>query len=195
MAKIKHTKNELKTQNESLSRFKRFLPMLILKKQQLQMEIQKITHTIQDKEKEEDAVRDGMTSWVKLISEDVGIDDLLHLEGIDTDEGNIAGVAIPILTGVRIKRDDYDLYSTPTWLDDALDSLEQLINLRAERDVLTEQRRLVSEELRTTSQRVNLFEKIKIPECQEHIRIIKIFLGDEQTAAVVRGKIAKGRGE
>ena len=53
------------------------------------------------------------------------------------------------------------------------------------------QRRRVAEELRTTSQRVNLFERVKIPECKENIRVIKIFLGDEQTAAVVRGKIAK----
>ncbi|NCB29749.1 MAG: V-type ATP synthase subunit D, partial [Clostridia bacterium] len=48
-------------------------------------------------------------------------------------------------------------------------------------------------ELDTTSQRVNLFEKVKIPECKEHIRVIKIAIGDEQTASVTRGKIAKGR--
>ena len=56
-----------------------------------------------------------------------------------------------------------------------------------------EQRRLVAEELQRTSQRVNLFEKVKIPECREAIRVIKIALGDEQTAAVARGKIAKSR--
>jgi V/A-type H+-transporting ATPase subunit D len=71
--------------------------------------------------------------------------------------------------------------------------IEELAALRAERSVLEEQRQLVAEELRTTSQRVNLFEKVKIPECRENIRVIKIFLGDEQTAGVVRGKIAKQR--
>ena len=50
---------------------------------------------------------------------------------------------------------------------------------------------LLSTELRTTSQRVNLFEKVKIPEAKNNIRVIGIFLGDQQTAAVVRGKIAK----
>ena len=44
-----------------------------------------------------------------------------------------------------------------------------------------------------TSQRVNLFEKVKIPACKENIRVIKIAIGDEQTAAVTRGKIAKSR--
>ena len=68
---------------------------------------------------------------------------------------------------------------------------ERLVRLRAERAVLDEQHRLLAEELRTTSQRVNLFEKVKIPECREHIRVIRIFLGDEQTAGVARAKFAK----
>ena len=40
MAKIKLTKNELKTQRDALARFNRYLPTLQLKKQQLQMKIQ-----------------------------------------------------------------------------------------------------------------------------------------------------------
>ena len=39
MAKIKLTKTELKVQTDALKRFQRFLPMLQLKKQQLQAEI------------------------------------------------------------------------------------------------------------------------------------------------------------
>ena len=50
---------------------------------------------------------------------------------------------------------------------------------------------LLGKERRLTSQRVNLFEKVKIPEAKENIRMISIYLGDQQTSAVVRGKIAK----
>jgi V/A-type H+/Na+-transporting ATPase subunit D len=57
--------------------------------------------------------------------------------------------------------------------------------------ILDEQIRRLGEELRITTQRVNLFEKVKIPEAQENIRRIGIYLGDQQTAQVVRGKIAK----
>lgn len=49
----------------------------------------------------------------------------------------------------------------------------------------------LEQELRSTAQRVNLFEKVKIPEAKENIRVIGIYLGDQQTSAVVRGKIAK----
>jgi V/A-type H+-transporting ATPase subunit D len=48
-------------------------------------------------------------------------------------------------------------------------------------------------ELKKVSQRVNLFEKIIIPETQENIRRIRIALGDAMTAAVARAKIAKAK--
>ena len=118
---------------------------------------------------------------------------MAQLQAINTEEGNIAGVPIPLLLDTSIERKEYDLYETPPWLDDAVEGVNKLIDLRVQKEILQEQRRLIAEELRVTSQRVNLFEKVKIPECQENIRVIKIFLGDEQTAAVVRGKIAKNR--
>ena len=46
MAKIKLTKNELKTQRDSLARFNRYLPTLQLKKQQLQMEMRRLDQEI-----------------------------------------------------------------------------------------------------------------------------------------------------
>ena len=76
-----------------------------------------------------------------------------------------------------------------------MEVLEGLMRLRAERLILEDQKRLLGEELRITSQRVNLFEKVKIPECKENIRVIRIALGDAQTAGVARAKMAKGKGD
>jgi V/A-type H+-transporting ATPase subunit D len=193
MAKIKHTKNEMKAQRDALQRFERFLPMLQLKKQQLQAEIQIIESSRTEKQAQLEALQSSMSSWVKLLSEPVELETLLSLREIITEDGNIAGVLIPVLKDVLTNKKEYDLFSTPLWVDDAITSLEEQITLRAETDILTQQLDCVSEELRVTSQRVNLFEKVKIPECKENIRVINIFLGDEQTAAVARGKIAKRR--
>lgn len=195
MAKIQHNKNELKAQNESLSRYQRFLPMLQLKKQQLQAEIQAVDTQLDARTVAFDAAMDSLSTWASLFAEPVDLSTLLTSNGVETELGNIAGVSIPIFKSVLITRAPLDLFSTPTWLDDAQEALTTLIELRAEIEILEEQRRLIAEELRTTSQRVNLFEKVKIPECRENIRVIKIFLGDEQTAAVARGKLAKKRSE
>ena len=195
MAKIKHTKNELKAQNDSLTRFQRFLPMLMLKKQQLQAEIQAIDSQLDERQTLFDSAMSDIKTWSALFAEPIEMESLVTLDGVEREQGNIAGVNIPIIRKVNLTKTPLDLFSTPTWLDDAQDSLSSLIKLRIEIEVLDEQRTLIKEELRTTSQRVNLFEKIKIPECQENIRIINIYLGDEQTAAVARGKLAKKRTE
>jgi V/A-type H+-transporting ATPase subunit D len=71
--------------------------------------------------------------------------------------------------------------------------LQKIVAYDLEIAVLNEQIALLAAELRTTTQRVNLFEKVKIPETKDNIRQINIYLGDQQTAAVVRGKIAKGK--
>lgn len=207
MARIKHTKNELKAQREALKRYLRFLPMLQLKKQQLQAEIQAIDHKIEECRQRQNALQATLDPWVRLLASDTRADlpspgqttpslplsELVVLTAVATDEGNIAGVPIPILRGVTLARAPLDLFQTPSWFDDAQDVFEKLIRIRVELRVLGEQRERIVEELRITAQRVNLFEKVKIPECRENIRVIKIFLGDEQTAGVVRGKIAKAR--
>ena len=194
MAKIKLTKTELKTQKDALARFKRFLPMLQLKKQQLQTEIAHIAAEFEGLETQRAGAVASLNAWAGLFAEPgVSLDGLCTLLEIRVEPGNIAGVNIPVFKSAAIDQPPQDPWFTPAWFDDAQTQIARILALRAEMSVLETQRRLVAEELLTTSQRVNLFEKIKIPECRENIRVITIALGDEQTAAVVRGKIAKDR--
>ena len=194
MAKIKLTKTELKAQTDALKRFCRFLPMLQLKKQQLQGEIAGISAKAEAVAARERAVRERLDGWVALFaSGGDALDGLVSVKEIRCGAANIAGVEIPVFDGIDVEVKDLDLWETPAWLDDAAQALTDVLSLRSERLILERQRELVTEELRTTSQRVNLFEKVKIPECRENIRVIKIAIGDEQTAAVTRGKIAKSR--
>ena len=194
MAKIKLTKTELKAQSDALKRFQRFLPMLQLKKQQLQSEIAQIVAKAEAVGARERAVRDDLNRWVGLIATDEPlIAGLVKVKSVKTGEANIAGVPIPTFESIETDVKEVDLWATPAWVDSAVDVTTKILSLQCERAIYDEQRRRVTAELQTTSQRVNLFEKVKIPECKEAIRVIKIALGDEQTAAVTRGKIAKSR--
>ena len=105
--------------------------------------------------------------------------------------GNIAGVAIPIYEGADFSRGDYELYETPLWVDIAANHIERAISLDLEVEVLNEQIRLLEAEMKATSQRVNLFEKVKIPETLANIKKISIYMADQQVSAVVRSKISK----
>ena len=194
MAKIKLTKTELKAQTDALKRFQRFLPMLQLKKQQLQSEIAGIAAKADAAAARERALRGEVDRWVgRLATDDSLVDGLVEVKGVRKGSANIAGVTIPTFESVDTEVREVDPWATPAWVDAAVDAAVKIIELQCERAVYDEQRRLVSEELRRTSQRVNLFEKVKIPECREAIRVIKISLGDEQTSSVARGKIAKSR--
>ena len=194
MAKIKLTKTELKAQSDALKRFQRFLPMLQLKKQQLQAEIAGIAAKADAVNAREKAAREAVDSWVGLFAagEDL-LAGLVSVKAIRTSNANVAGVEIPVFNGIDTEVKPIDLWATPMWVDDAVAALTAILALQSERKILQRQRELITAELTTTSQRVNLFEKVKIPACRENIRVIKIALGDEQTAAVTRGKIAKAR--
>ena len=87
----------------------------------------------------------------------------------------------------------YDLFLTPPWLDAGIEALRDMVSLREEIRVLEKGISVLKHELRITTQRVNLFEKVKIPEAKEAIRRIKIYIGDQMTNAVGRSKIAKNK--
>ncbi len=194
MAKIKLTKTELKAQTDALKRYSRFLPMLQLKKQQLQAEIAGIVAKVDEVSARECGARAKLDSWVGLFAgaEDI-LSGLVTVKDVRVSEANIAGVKIPVFESIDTEVKDIDLFSTPAWVDDAVKAVTAILSLRKERETLERQRDLITAELVTTSQRVNLFEKVKIPACREAIRVIKIAIGDEQTASVTRGKIAKSR--
>ena len=192
MAKIKLTKNELKVQKDALKMYRRYLPTLTLKKQQLQAEIRTIEAKAKTVKKEKEALEKGFSSWIAVFSEKEAFPDgIITVSNIRKGCGNIAGVEIPTFEGADFARGDYDLYETPLWVDIAANHMEKAMLLDLEAEVLYEQVRLLEAELLATSQRVNLFEKVKIPETQENIRKISIYLADQQVSAVVRSKISK----
>ena len=192
MAKIKLTKNELKVQKDALKMYRRYLPTLTLKKQQLQSEIRTIEAKAIEVRQERENLEKGFSSWIAVFSETKAFPDgIITVSNIRKGMGNIAGVAIPTFEGADFSRGDYDLYETPLWVDIAANHMERAMSLDLEAEVLDEQVRLLEKELLSTSQRVNLFEKVKIPETEANIKKISIYMADQQVSAVVRSKISK----
>ena len=128
-----------------------------------------------------------------VFAENIDLFSLLSVKEIKTANGNIAGINIPIFEDVLFEENPYNLFLIPLWVDKALEVSKNQIILKANIKILQKQMEILREELRITVQRINLFEKVKIPESKENIRVIQIYLGDLQTAEVVRGKIAKSK--
>ena len=194
---IKLTKNEEKVQKDRLKQYQRYLPTLQLKKQQLQMVIMQTRAELQQKEAERVQMTGDLDDWVAVFAEndifdeDKKLDNLVEPDTVISKKENIAGVTVPKFVELTFKDISYDIDDYPLWVDTALIKLREIARLDALVSTLRKQEELLEKELRSTSQRVNLFEKVKIPEAKENIRKIGVYLGDQQTAAVVRGKISK----
>jgi len=135
--------------------------------------------------------KEAMIPWVSLLGEEVCLSDIITVKKIETGIENIAGVDVPFFVTAHIDIKQYDLFLYPLWVDEAVNSIRAILSLQAEESVLSERLRCLERELSVTSQRVNLFEKVKIPEAKEAVRKILIFLGDQQTAAMGWARIAK----
>lgn len=190
--KIKLTKGELKRRRDTLKQFERYLPTLQLKKQQLQMEILHLQQAAEDKRRAEKKKTASFLRWGQVLAEpDVPLADWIKPAGVQTGSRNIAGIDIPVFSQVSFETATYDLFVTPLWAESAVESVQAIFSMRKEQEVIDEGIAILRDALRTTTQRVNLFEKVKIPEAKEAIRVIKIAVGDQMTNAVVRSKIAK----
>ncbi|MDD1715058.1 MAG: V-type ATP synthase subunit D [Methanoregulaceae archaeon] len=193
--KIRLTQGELKRQRDSLRQYERYLPTLQLKKQQLQLEILHQQRSRTERENSLAAWEETAKEWLGLLIEAPEIGQWIVPESIIATRKNIAGVDVPVFIRVDFVPAEYDLFTTPLWVDTALERLKERVSLGEELSILEQGINILRHELRITTQRVNLFEKIKIPEAKEAIRVIKIAMGDRMTSAVGRSKIAKNKVE
>lgn len=193
MSRVTASKHELKRQRDALARFERYLPTLRLKQRQLQIELRRVEGAVLEAGEDEARLRRDLSAWIELWVEPLDVAAHVAVESVRWGETSVAGVALPTLEEVRWRRFPASPATTPPWVDDGLLAFERLAELRLRRQVLAEQRSRLAAELRFTSQRVNLFEKVKVPEARDALRVIRIALGDQQAAEVVRAKIAKGK--
>jgi V/A-type H+-transporting ATPase subunit D len=189
--KVKLTQGELKRQRDALQQYERYLPTLLLKKQLLQMEISHQQGALRERETSLSARGETAKEWAGLLVEAPGIRRWLIPSKVVTGKKNVAGVDWPVFERIEFPPAEYDLFLTPLWVDAGVDALRGMVSLREEIRVIAQGIAVLRHELRITTQRVNLFEKVKIPETKEAIRLIKIYIGDQMTSAVGRSKMAK----
>lgn len=191
--KIRLTKNEMRAQKNRLTQLERYLPTLHLKKAMLQVEVNEARLEIVRLENAFHQARLAISEASGLLSEKVGFDLQLAAKVIKIQKRyeNIAGVDIPVFEDVLFAPLEYSLFSTPAWLDKTVAELRGLAKQKAKLLLAEEKKKALEKELREVSIRVNLFEKNLIPTAQKNIRKIKVFLGDQELAAVAQAKVAK----
>lgn len=193
MATIKLTKSELRSQQLRLAQLQKYLPTLQLKKAMLQAEVMHASLEIERLQKEFDLVKTFAESFASLLSDHTPFDvfESIRIKEVKKTYESIAGVEIPQFEGIDFFPHHYYYYDTAYWYETVILALQNLIITKEKVSIAKEKKRLLEKELREVSIRVNLFEKVMIPRAQENIKKIKVFLGDQQLAAVSQAKIAK----
>lgn len=193
MAEIKLTKMELRAQQLKLEQLRKYLPTLQMKKSMLQLEVSYASLEIDRLTSQLDIKEEKTEKYVQLFT-DPSFDRLLEAtktQNIEILYDNIAGINVPKLKEITFEKPQYSLFDTPLWFEAVLSDIKELIINREEILVAQQKKQVLENELKEVSIRVNLFEKILIPRAQGNIRKIKIFLSDQQLAAVSQAKIAK----
>lgn len=193
MVLVKLTKTELRVQQIKLAQLQKYLPTLQLKKAMLQTEVNHAQLEIESLTLQFEAFEEKVTSYCALFSDRASTDlfTAVKISRVIVGHENIAGVEIPLFEDVVFEEATYSLFDTPVWMESAVEGVKELLIMREKIKIAREKKRALEKELREVSIRVNLFEKIMIPRAMENIKKIKIFLGDQQLAAVSQAKVSK----
>ena len=122
---------------------------------------------------------------------DIDLCGLVSIDSVVIEEENLVGARLPVAREVRFKTAPYSMLAKPFWVDFLVERLQQMATLRVHLQVRRERVRRLHQQVRRITQRVNLFEKVLIPDAKENIKRIQIGLGEQERSAVVRSKIAK----
>lgn len=192
---FKLNKSELTRLRREQKMYSQFLPVLKLKQEQLQVEALRIHRELLQIGSNLEELRRHHVGLLAVLPDVTPYDiiSLCRAEHVGVISKSIAGVRVPVLQELIFNKLKIDLFGTPSWMIRGLSILRQFTTLNIELSIKEEQGRLIARELKKASQKVNLFEKVLLPEALAAIKKIKIALGDEQVANVGRGKIAKKR--
>ncbi len=192
--KVTLSKSQLSREKESLVTYRRYLPALDLKRQQLMAERNRARAVCEElRVALKQAVEDGGANLPMLADNRVALDDLVTLEKIDLVVQNVAGVRLPRVNEVRVKVAPYGPMTRPHWVDAVVRRLTEALRLKVEHQVAEQRLALLDQAVTRVTQRTNLFEKILIPQAEKNIRRIMVFIGDTERAAVVSSKLAKAK--
>lgn len=190
-------KTTLKRTRDQAKLYRRFLPSLELKRQQLQLAWRTSKAELAELQADVHRVREDLQSLYPLIGgSTIDIAEMAHWVKVDQVEvvtENVVGTSVPKFVQLRLQVDDYSRLAMPFWVDSLVEALKQMVQLRVRVRVAEKRTDALGAALRRITQRVNLFDKVLIPQAERDIRRIVIFLSDQERAAVVRSKIAKSR--
>jgi V/A-type H+-transporting ATPase subunit D len=194
MPKLKLSKSALQVQRTQLQLYKRLLPSLDMKRRQLTLEKERARTQLEQARRALAAHESDVGADLPMLAgADFELSGLVRLKRFVLDDENVVGLRLPALRAIEVEVAPYSLMARPAWIDRLVERLRTATEQRIRVAVAARRLEVLGKAVRQITQRVNLFERILIPEAKRNIRRIRIFLGDQERDSVVRSKLAKMR--
>lgn len=192
MTKVALNKSALSKEKQKQAAYGKYLPSLELKQKQLLVERKKAELALQEHRELIDAIQESVYQKLPMLAVDsIALEGLVEITELEIQEENMLGTLLPTLKRVQYRRADYSYLARPHWVDETANSLEKVVRLKLEEEILQRRWERLNKAVRTITQRVNLFSKILIPDSKNNVKRISLFLADQERAGVVRSKLAK----
>jgi V/A-type H+-transporting ATPase subunit D len=192
MRGVSLNKTALNGEKARLDTYLRFLPSLELKRDQLLVERGKAARRLADRQAALNALLAAVGEELPMAANrGVDLAVLVEVRSVRLGQERLLGVDLPVLERIDVRVAKYACLGTPHWVDALAARLETAMELGIDRQVDDERLARLERALKKVNQRINLFEKVLIPQTRQGVRVIQIALADADRAAVVRAKLAK----
>ncbi|WP_295156100.1 V-type ATP synthase subunit D [uncultured Brachyspira sp.] len=188
--KFQYNKTALQNLRRQLSIREKALPTLKSKEAALRLEVRKITAEIELLKEE----------YQKLVKENQNYNgfwtefpEIVKIKKINSDLKNIAGVKVSILSNIDFAIENVSLFNMPSWIRLAISMFERLMTIQIKIEMTEARLNALAYARKKTTQKVNLYEKVQIPEYKTAIIKIKRYMEDEDNLSKSSQKIVKER--
>ncbi|WP_258097307.1 V-type ATP synthase subunit D [Marinoscillum pacificum] len=188
--KFQYNKTTIQQMSKQLSMRQKALPILKNKETALRLEVKKRQHELEATEDKQVAVQSRMKQYLKFWDE---FPNILFINKLNTGTTIIIGVKVPVVQEVEFKMANISWWQYPAWIPSAIEILKEAITLDIQAHALQQQIAILDNARKKTTQKVNLYEKVQIPEMEQVVVKVKRFLEDKENISRSGQKIMKNR--
>ena len=190
---IKYQFNKISMQslNKQLKIRQNALPTIKSKESALRLTVKKQKETLRDLTESYQEKMDSLMGLMRLWSEFPA--EIFSLKEVILNVVKIAGVKTPELKQIDYEVANFSRFSSPIWLNGGIVILKQITEIICQMEIAEKKLAILEYARKKTTQKVNLYEKVQIPEFSEAIRKIKRYLEDVDNLEKASQKITKQR--
>lgn len=190
---IKYQFNKISMQslNKQLKIRQNALPTIKSKESALRLTVKRQKETLRDLTESFQEKMDSLMGLTRLWSEFP--EEIFSLKEIVLNIVKIAGVKTPELKQINYEVANFSRFSSPIWLNGGIVILKQITEIICQMEIAEKKLEILEYARKKTTQKVNLYEKVQIPEFSEAIRKIKRYLEDVDNLEKASQKITKQR--